>query len=118
MRACSASSAGKSAKILASVQRWRVADRVAVATRFSRTVRLGKIWRPSGTTPSPARAIRWDGQPAIALPSSSTPPRAGGTTPMMLLTVVVLPMPLRPSKVITSPSAKSSVTPNRIWLAP
>ena len=34
----------------------------AAATRFSRTERLGKIWRPSGTSPSPSRAIRKDGR--------------------------------------------------------
>ncbi len=35
-----------------------VPDRLAaVATRFSRTVRLGTIWRPSGTRPRPSWAI-------------------------------------------------------------
>ena len=30
----------------------------AVATRFSSTVSVGNIWRPSGTSPSPACAMR------------------------------------------------------------
>ena len=32
----------------------------AVATRFSRTVSVGKTCRPSGTKPMPQRAIAWE----------------------------------------------------------
>ena len=42
----------------------RSSARVRVATRFSRTVSVGKICRISGTRPMPACAMRYDGQPA------------------------------------------------------
>src|SRR5688572_9606382 len=41
-----------------------------------------------------------------------------GTRPMMERKVVVLPAPLRPSSVTTSPSWTSSVTPCSTWLSP
>src|SRR5262249_56925505 len=71
----------------------------AVATRLSRTVRLGKIWRPSGTRPSPAWAMRNDGNPWIDRPSNAMVPARAGNNPMIERTVVVLPTPLRPSRV-------------------
>jgi hypothetical protein len=37
---------------------------------------------------------------------------------MIERTVVVLPMPLRPSSVATSPGAMRSDTPNSTWLRP
>src|SRR5690349_16870823 len=45
-------------------------------------------------------------------------PSRRGTRPMMLFMVVVLPAPLRPSNVTTSPSLTSKSTPCRIWLSP
>ena len=47
----------------------------AVATRFSRTVRLGKTCRPSGTSPSPAWATRYGGRPWIGAPVEAAPGR-------------------------------------------
>ena len=49
----------------------RPSTRRLVATRFSRTVSVGKICRISGTRPMPACAIRYDGQSPIAWPSNS-----------------------------------------------
>jgi hypothetical protein len=47
------------ARRFSSVHGWARPSRfAAVATRFSRTVRFGKICRPSGTSPTPSRAIR------------------------------------------------------------
>src|SRR5512139_1770175 len=40
------------------------------------------------------------------------------TRPMMDFIVVVLPAPLRPSRVTTSPSPTSKSTPCRMWLSP
>ena len=36
----------------------------------------------------------------------------------MAFTVVVLPMPLRPIRVTTSPASTASSMPNSAWLAP
>ncbi len=38
--------------------------------------------------------------------------------PMIDLTVVVLPMPLRPISVTHSPGCTARLTPNSTWLAP
>jgi hypothetical protein len=40
------------------------------------------------------------------------------TTPMIESTVVVFPMPLRPSSVTTSPGPIANDTPNSTWLKP
>src|ERR1700733_4000743 len=45
-------------------------------------------------------------------------PARRGTRPMMDFIVVVLPAPLRPSSVTTSPSATSKSTPCSTWLSP
>src|SRR5215469_9439560 len=45
-------------------------------------------------------------------------PRRRPTRPMMLFSVVVLPAPLRPSNVTTSPSRTSKSRPWRMWLSP
>src|SRR4051794_33536550 len=45
-------------------------------------------------------------------------PSRCGTSPMMDFIVVVLPAPLRPSSVTTSPSRTSKSTPCRMWLSP
>src|SRR5579871_2242784 len=45
-------------------------------------------------------------------------PRRRPTRPMMLFSVVVLPAPLRPSNVTTSPSRTSKSSPCRMWLSP
>src|SRR3954471_9902986 len=45
-------------------------------------------------------------------------PSRRGTSPMIDFSVVVLPAPLRPSSVTTSPSRTSKSTPCRMWLSP
>jgi hypothetical protein len=40
------------------------------------------------------------------------------TRPMMVLSVVLLPTPLRPKRPTTSPAPTCSVTPSRMWLLP
>src|SRR5690242_8517131 len=51
-------------------------------------------------------------------PRNSMLPSRRGTRPMIDLSVVVLPAPLRPSNVTTSPSRTSKSTPCRMWLSP
>ena len=87
-------------------------------SRFSRTVRFGKIWRSSGTYPTPRRAIRWTFAPAISFPWNRTLPERGGVRPMMDRNVVVFPAPLRPIRHTVSPCATSRETPKRTWLVP
>src|SRR5437764_11676685 len=112
-------SCGKSANTRESVQSSAGPERLAaVATRFSRTVRLGNTCRPSGTRPSPAWATRYEGRPCSGLPSNTIVPPLGRTMPMSDRTVVVLPMPLRPSKVTASPGRTPNETPNSTWLCP
>ncbi len=74
--------------------------------------------RPCGTSASPLRAIRYDGQLSIARPSKTTRPARGGVKPTMLRMAVVLPAPLRPSSATASPEATRSDTPCSTWLSP
>ena len=90
----------------------------AVATRFSRVVRFGKICRPSGTRPMPSCATRNDGRLAISWPPKRIEPAIAGVSPMIERTVVVLPMPLRPISVTISPAEIASEMPNSTWLSP
>src|SRR5450755_2289783 len=54
----------------------------------------------------------------VSLPSSFTEPLRWLTMPMIDFSVVVLPAPLRPSRVTTSPCATSKLTPCRICDSP
>src|SRR4029450_9658942 len=108
---------GKSSYILPRVQSWP-SRLTAVATRFSRTERFGKICRPSGTRPIPRCATLYDGRPRISSPRNRIEPARAGVSPMIDRTVVVFPMPLRPIKVIISPGSIASETPNSTWLSP
>src|ERR1700751_6010484 len=51
-------------------------------------------------------------------PSKRTEPVRWPTMPMIDLSVVVLPAPLRPSSVTTSPGCTWKVTPCRMWDSP
>src|SRR5437899_1317079 len=51
-------------------------------------------------------------------PRKRMAPLLAGVRPMIERTVVVLPMPLRPSRVATSPGRIARPTPNSTWLAP
>src|SRR5438034_2982301 len=71
-----------------------------------------------GHDPRPARATRYGGRPCSARPSKWTRPAWIGTMPITARTVVVLPMPLRPSRVTSRPEGTSRLMPNRTWLRP
>ena len=51
-------------------------------------------------------------QPADRAAAKRTVPPRAGSSPMIARTVVVLPMPLRPSRASTSPSATERDTSN------
>ncbi|MNJ72633.1 hypothetical protein D3C77_693170 [compost metagenome] len=88
------------------------------AVRCSRTVRLGKHCRPSGTMATPARAMRSELQPLMSWPAKWILPPRSGNWPNSVRSNVVLPMPFLPSKVTTWPAPICKSTPNSTWLAP
>src|ERR1700745_227796 len=59
-----------------------------------------------------------DGLPTVSLSSKRTEPERFSTMPMIDFKVVVLPAPLRPSSVTSSPRPMSNVTPCRMWDSP
>src|SRR5258706_16318141 len=74
--------------------------------------------RSSGKKAMPWRAITFDESPMSSWPSWRTDPVRCPTIPMIDLSVVVLPAPLRPSRVTTSPPATSNAAPCRICDSP
>ena len=88
------------------------------SNRFSLTSRLEKIPRSSGQKAMPARAITLEASLVSSRPSKRTEPVRFSTMPMIALSVVVLPTPLRPSSVTTSPACTSKVTPCSTWNSP
>src|SRR6516162_10214332 len=66
----------------------------------------------------PRRAIWWEARPASSLPRKTTEPRRCVTIPMTARNVVVLPAPLRPSSVTTSPSPTAKLIPWRMCDSP
>src|SRR5665647_1895570 len=88
------------------------------SSRFSSTLRLANTPRSSGHNAMPARAIWLDMRLIISRPSKRTEPVRWPTMPMIDFIVVVLPAPLRPSNVTTSPSRTSKSTPCRICDSP
>src|SRR2546428_154993 len=66
----------------------------------------------------PRRAMRFEGRATSSCPSKRIEPSRRGTMPMMDLSVVVLPAPLRPSSVTTSPARTSKPTPCRMCDSP
>src|SRR5262244_1040003 len=88
------------------------------SSRFSWTLRLAKIPRSSGQNARPSRAIRSLVRPISSFPSYRTEPVRRVTMPMIDLSVVVLPAPLRPSSVTTSPARTSKLTPCSTWDSP
>src|SRR5262249_59252605 len=57
------------------------------------------------------------GRPAIEAPSSVIAPAAGRRYPITVLSVVVFPAPLRPTRHTSSPAAAWIDTLRRMWLA-
>src|SRR5258706_10306264 len=74
--------------------------------------------RSSGQNATPSRAMRSEGSAMICVPSKRIEPSRRATMPMMALRVVVLPTPLRPSSVTTSPRRTSNCAPCRMWDSP
>ena len=55
--------------------------------------------------------MRSDERPIVSRPAKATEPLRLPTMPMIAFSVVVLPAPLRPSSVTTSPGRTSKSTP-------
>src|SRR5512139_906564 len=66
----------------------------------------------------PRRAISSDGWPTVSLPSNVTEPARFSTMPITDFKVVVLPAPLRPNNVTSSPRPISKPTPCRMCDSP
>src|SRR6185437_2503647 len=78
--------------------------------RFSRTDRLEKMCRPSGTSAMPERAMSSERIPRIERPPISTSPALGVTAPMIAINVELLPAPFGPTSPTISPRPTSSDT--------
>src|SRR2546430_15943272 len=74
--------------------------------------------RSSGQNATPRRAMRSEGSATSCVPSKRIEPSRRATMPMMALRVVVLPTPLRPRSVTTSPRRTSNCAPCRMWDSP
>src|SRR5438067_2974106 len=88
------------------------------SSRFCCTFRLEKMPRSSGQMAMPRRAIAFEGNRMSSLCSYLMDPSRRPTMPMIDFSVVVLPAPLRPSSVTTSPSATSNSMPCRMCDSP
>src|ERR1700722_11678349 len=88
------------------------------SNRFSLTSRLENIPRSSGQKAMPARAITLEASLVSSRSSKRTEPVRFSTMPMIALSVVVLPTPLRPSNVTTSPACTLKVAPCSTWDSP
>jgi hypothetical protein len=67
--------------------------------------------RPSGLREMPSATSDAADRPAISVPSKRMEPRSGRSRPAMVVTVVVLPAPLRPKSTAVSPSCTSKEMP-------
>src|SRR5262245_48737720 len=90
----------------------------APISRFSCTVRLTMMRRPSGTRTRLWRTRRLGGQDVISVPSSSTRPPLVGSSPMTAFSSDDLPAPLAPSTATISPGSTASETPRSAWTRP
>ena len=86
--------------------------------RFSVIVMRVKVPRPSGTITRPWRTRSHGPWPLMLRPRNSISPAAGGCVPVMALSVVVLPAPLAPIRLTSSPSCTSKDTPLTAWMPP
>src|SRR5882762_7908564 len=66
----------------------------------------------------PSRAMRFEGRPISSPPRKRIEPRRWPRIPMIARRVVVLPAPLRPSRVTTSPSSTVKSMPCRTCDSP
>src|SRR5438067_13170919 len=74
--------------------------------------------RSSGQSATPSRAIAFDGSRIVSPPANLIEPSRRPTMPMMDFSVVVLPAPLRPRSVTTSPSRTSKSMPCKMCDSP
>src|SRR6478609_819683 len=88
------------------------------SNKFSRTSRLEKIPRSSGQNATPMRAILSEDARMMSWLLNFTEPMRLPMMPMIDFSVVVLPAPLRPSRVTTSPAFTSKLIPCRMWDSP
>ena len=79
--------------------------------RFSVTVRLGKMPRPSGSVHNPARASLSGRMPLAWRPRTWKQPFVGSICPLATRSVVDLPAPFGPSRASTEPSATARSMP-------
>src|SRR3954470_16652999 len=87
-------------------------------SRFSRTSRLAKMPRSSGQKATPSRAMRSEDACEMSWPLNCIEPERLPMMPITDFSVVVLPAPLRPSSVTTSPAFTVKLTPCRMWDSP
>src|SRR4051794_25961863 len=88
------------------------------SSRFSRTSRLAKMPRSSGQNATPMRAILSELVRMMSRPLNLIEPVRLPMMPMIDFSVVVLPAPLRPSRVTTSPAFTSKLIPCRMCDSP
>src|SRR5687767_2048506 len=74
--------------------------------------------RSSGQNAMPSRAIALEARVDVSFPLKRMEPVRLPTMPMTAFRLVVLPAPLRPSRVTTSPSATSKSMPCRMCDSP
>ena len=79
--------------------------------RFSRTVRLGKMPRPSGMAHSPLLTSFSVGLFPTGVSPTSTSPALGRIRPLITLSRVDFPAPLGPSSANTLPGGTTRSTP-------
>jgi len=94
--ACRSASRGNRAKTSSRASRTRPGRRACrwpPSSRFSRTDRGLKSWRPSGTSTQPSSTIRSTAAPAMSCRSKSTCPPWGRSRPLAAFSRVVLPEP-------------------------
>ena len=96
----------------------RRAAPAAAAADFPRRRGSRKCRAPPGRTRCPAARSCSGGRPISSCPRSVIEPVRWPTMPMIDFRVVVLPAPLRPSSVTTSPSCTSKLTPWRMCDSP
>ena len=77
-----------------------------------------KVPRPSGTITRPCLTRFQAPCPAIDLPRNLMSPAAMGWMPVTAFSVVVLPAPLAPIRLTSSPSTTLKLTPLTAWMPP
>ena len=80
-------------------------------SRFSVMVMRAKMPRPSGTITRPWRARSHAPRPRMDTPCSRMSPEPAGSKPVSAFSVVVLPAPLAPIRLTSSPARTSKLMP-------